>query len=122
MNGCRKIKTVEELILLQSRGVKVTCPTVNYMEKPRTIENLKNLKLGSAMAMIKNGLYAVDDDEQPLEGSVLGIGREQIRALGLSQDQIAKNVGVTRQAVNKFMGAASVQTRTLDKYLTRLGY
>lgn len=120
-NTCRQIKTVEELVLLQERGVLVMSPSVTWMEKPRKIDAILKLSVDSLLKMLSKGVYAVGEEESAPEDSVLINGRAKIRATGLSQTEIAVLVGVTKQAVSQFMSAASVQTRILDKYLNALG-
>ena len=117
----RKINSVEELVKLCERGVLVFCPSVSFMERPRRIDNVLDLSCRNLLKMIDKGLFAYGEEEAAPPDSVLFDGREKIRALGLSQREIANLVGVSQQAVEKFMNAESVQTRTLSKYLVKLG-
>jgi predicted DNA-binding transcriptional regulator AlpA len=117
----RKIRNVEELANLADRGVLVVCPAIDYMETPRKVEQILGLSVRSILNMISKGLYAIGEVEAAPEGSLLEIFRNKIRATGLSHDEIAQLVGVSRPAVTQVMNASSVQTRTLDKYLNALG-
>jgi hypothetical protein len=117
----RKINSVEELVKLCERGVLVFCPAFPYLEKPRKIDNVLDLSCRNLLKMIDKGLFAYGEEESAPEDSVLFDGREKIRSLGLSQREIANLVGVSQQAVEKFMNAESVQTSTLSKYLDKLG-
>lgn len=117
----RKVSSVEELVLMQERGIKVVCPSVTWMEKPRKVDAILKLSVASLLSMLGKGVYAVGEEEQAPEDSILVRSRERIRATGLSHGEIAALVGVTRQAVQQFMAAKSVQTRVLDRYLNSLG-
>lgn len=117
----RKIRSVEELDNLEDRGILVVCPEINYMETPRKIDTIIGLSYRSIRTMIRKGLYAVGETEEAPEGSLLESAKIKIRSTGLSNDEIAKMVGVTKQSVSQLMNAKSVQTKTLDKYLNALG-
>jgi len=117
----RKIRNVEELANLAERGVLVVCPEITYMVVPRKVDQILGLSVRNLLNMIKKGLYALGETEAAPEGSLLEIFRNKIRATGLSHDEIAQLVGVSRPAVTQVMNAASVQTKTLDNYMNKLG-
>ena len=115
----RKVKSAEDLMRLHDRGVKFTCPSVSYMEKPMALEKLRNLSFGNVMGMINRGMFAVGEEETGDDYLVL-TGRESILALGMSQEKIAEKVGVTKQAVSRFLRSDNVESKTVRKYLVAL--
>lgn len=115
----RRVKSAEDLLRLHERGVKFTCPTVSYMEKPMALERLRNLGFGNVMAMIDKGMYAVGEEETDDDWLVL-TGRDSILALGMSYEKIAEKVGVTKQAVSRFLRSDNVKSETVKKYLVAL--
>jgi len=119
--GKKKINSVEELSALCSRGAMIVCEQSVIFSKPRKAESIMGMSCKSVLDFLRKGAYVVGEEEVAEEDSILRDGREKIRALGLSQREIAEKVGVTQQSVAKMMSAESVQTRTLSKYLDKLG-
>ena len=119
-SAMRRVTGIPDLVLLQERGVKIVCPSVNWMEKPRKIDQLLKCSVESVLRHLNKGIFAVGEEEAAPEGSVLELAKARIRESGMSHEEIATRVGVSRQAVQQFMAANSVQTRILDKYLNAL--
>ena len=113
--------SVEQLAHISEQGLLVRCLDCQIFEKPRKADIAMNLSVASLYRLIKKGLeYQTEGEEQAPVGGLLEKAKAAIRSTGLSYEEIAKRVGVSRQAVAKVMDAPSVQTRTLDKYLSAL--
>jgi len=113
---------VEQLAHIAEQGLLVRCKDCLIFEKPRKADIAMNLSVSSLYRLIKKGLeYQTEGEEMAPVGGLLEKAKSAIRATGLSYEEIAQRVGVSRQAVAKVMEAPSVQTRTLDKYLAALG-
>ncbi len=117
----RQVRTVEELAQLAKRGIKVQSLKVSYLMSPKKAETILKLSTQSIIKIIQQGLYCVGVDDLEPEGGVLSWAKTRIRETGLSHSEIASLLGVSRQSVQKFMNAQSVQTRVIDKYFQVLG-
>lgn len=115
----RRVKSAEDLLRLHDRGAKFTCPSVSYMEKPMALKKLRNLSFGNVMGMINRGMFAVGEVESDDDWMVLN-GRDSILALGMSYEKIAEKVGVSKQAVSRFLRSDNVESKTVKRYLVAL--
>lgn len=84
------------------------------------VDGILKCSVESVLRHLNKGMFAMDKEEAAPEGSVLELAKARIRESGMSHEEIATRVGVSRQAVQQFMSAKSVQTRILDKYLHAL--
>lgn len=58
--------------------------------------------------------------DEGTNGSTLSGCQEKIRALGLSQDEIARRIGSTQQTVSLFMRSGDSLSSTIDNYYDKL--
>ena len=126
MTAKRKVKTrvksIEQLIHLADIGALVTCPESQIFCKPRKASVIMGSSARSLVSFIKKGVYTSEQfDEQDDPNTILEAVQSKILELGLSYQDVAEIVGVTRQEVGRILSSKSVQTRTLERYLKKLG-
>lgn len=117
------VKTVEELAHLAAQGVKVWCPSVSYLEKPREAKIFIERSGTSILKMIQDGLFyhsRRENNDEPPSDEILKVVHQKIRSLGLSEGKLGKKLGISSQGAGQFLRANSVTTKTIDKYLKAL--
>ena len=117
----KRITTIEELVSCAASGVSVSCPEVTYFERPMDANKLMEFSSKSLLAAIQRGMFAHGVPEGAEKGTFLGQWQAKIRGTGLSNCDIAKIMGTSRQTVDQFQAAKSVQTRVLERYIEKLG-
>jgi len=117
----KKINSIEELAFCAESGVRVSCPETTYLDRATDANKLLGFSTKCLLAAIKKGMFAHGVPDGAEEGSFLGDWQARIKSTGLSNGDIAHAMGTSRQAVDQFLRAKSVQTRVLEKYIHTLG-
>jgi len=120
----RRVRSLDHLYSLSKAGKTVRTDSVTYYSDPRNASTVIGSDVRTLGAAIEKGMFYLTkgkEENDPAEGGILLRAQAAIRSTGLSHAEVAEKRGVSAKAVNKFLGATSANTKTVDSYLEALG-
>lgn len=114
-----KVESLNHLAQLARDGKKVTCPQVNYMDPPKLASWVMSYYSGTGLErLIDKGLFCEGKGSTKSSRNILEDVKAKVRALGLSQKEMAERLGVPQSRVSEFLLRPDAKCSTMQKYIT----